>query len=158
MSSKNIAIGCAILFSLFVFSAFQSQQSCNPITRPQLRELISQLGYEIKNINTTTGTESYQITTTRNGIDVPVLLSISASNGYIWLTVLLGPAKKDNPGKILSLMEENKKVQPCSFYINDLDQLMIGLAVDNRGVNNTILRSRIDFISTHVGDSKGLWQ
>lgn len=126
------------------------------ITRPQLKELLVQLGYEVKDLETAPGKEKYEFKLTRDGLDIPVAAEISPSGSYIWLTVYLG--KDTDATKALKLIKKNADIQPCFFYVTKSDKLMCGLPIDNRGVNNALMRQRTESIAGHVGATKGDWQ
>lgn len=158
MSTKKLAAIGILLICLFAFSAYEKQQSCISINRKQLREMIAQLGYEIKDTDINPGKEKYEITTTRNGVDIPITLQISGNEVYVWLTVFLGAAKTENAAKNLALLQQTAKTQPCHFYITETGKLMIGVSLENRGITNTLLRERIETIASRVGESKAVWQ
>ena len=40
------------------------------------------------------------------------------------------------------------------FYITDSDNLMMGLPVDNLGINNALLKRYTEFIADKVADTK----
>jgi hypothetical protein len=149
------------LFAIAFIAPSLSQanaQDCDQVTRLQLRSMLVELGYEVKDIVTTPGSEKFSITTNNNALDIPIGLELSPSLRYIWLTVNLGPAPADTSRTHGLLMRENGKTQPSLFYVTSSGLLMMGLPVDNRGVTNTSLRERIETISKNVGSTKDIWQ
>jgi len=148
-------------FCLTVISNAQgnagSPQDCGPINQSKLKELLIQLGYTPKDLVTTPGKEKYEIKLNRGGLDVPMGLEISPSTNYIWLTVFLGKAPSDS-SKYFQFIKQNSKIQPALFYVTDSGSLMMGLPVDNRGINNALLKRYTDFIAGKVADTKGYWQ
>ncbi|TAH00412.1 MAG: hypothetical protein EAZ17_06375 [Sphingobacteriales bacterium] len=132
-------------------------QDGNPITQPKLREMIVQLGYTVKDIDTAKGKEKFEIKTTKDGLDVPILYQISSSGSYMWLTVSLGNAPAIESILNASLLKQNAKIQPCQFYTTESGKLMMGLAVDNRGINNAQLRRYTEFITGKVVETKAFW-
>ena len=138
-------------------SPVTSTQECGPINQTRLKELLMQMGYTPKDIVTTPGKEKYEIKITTGGLDVPIGLEISPSNNYIWLTVNLGNAPADSL-KYFKFMKQNSKIQPALFYVTDSGRLMMGLPVDNRGINNALLKRYTDFIAGKVADTKSYWQ
>jgi hypothetical protein len=152
---RKVIIGCIVsaisAFALLGFSPGQGQQ----LDAKQLRSMLGQLGYEVKDLNTDVGEEKYEVKLDREGLDIYVSYELSASKNYVWLTVLLGDAPSES--KALAMLKENANIQPSSFYITAKNKLMMGLPVDNRGLTNTLLRQRTDAICGAVVDSKDLW-
>ena len=149
-----ILLICAFSF----FTAPAMAQGSDQITRPQLREMLVQLGYEVKDIVKDAGKEKYSVTLVKSGLDIPVGLEISSNSKYIWLTVNLGDAPKDTATVNHTLLKQNSKIQPSFFYITDKGRLMMGLPLDNRGITNAFLRDRVESISENVGKTKDIWQ
>ena len=133
-------------------------QDCTPINQARLREILVQLGYTVKDLSTTPGKEKYEVKITQGGLDVPISYEISASTNYVWLTVSLGPGPAETSVLNSSLIKQNAKIQPCLFYITEAGNLMMGLAVDNRGLTNALLRRYTDFITARVVETKAYWQ
>ena len=130
---------------------------CGPINQTRLKELLGQLGHTIKDIVTTPGKEKYEIKLNKGGLDIPMGLEISPSTNYIWLTVFLGKAPSDS-SKYFQFTKQNSKIQPALFYVTDSGNLMMGLPVDNRGINNALLKRYTEFIAGKVADTKDIWQ
>jgi hypothetical protein len=156
----------AVILLSFVFFGFTSNaqgnagsapSDCGPINQSKLKELLVQLGHTPKEIVSTPGKEKYEIKITRDGLDVPMGLEVSPSTNYIWLTVFLGKAPSDS-SKYFNFLKQNSKIQPALFYVTDSGNLMMGLPVDNRGINNALLKRYTEFIAGKVADSKNIWQ
>jgi hypothetical protein len=153
--SGFVGMFALLVSTFFLFGFVQDQQ----IDRKQLREMLVQLGYGVKDTNTSLGKEAYSATFTRDGLNIPVNFQISASSSLIWLTVNLGPAPAEtNATKVYALLNRNSKIQPCQFYVTDSKLLMMGLPIENRGVTNVTLRQRVDSILSHVVATKEVWQ
>jgi hypothetical protein len=147
-----------LLICVFVFSGFGYIQNCEPIDRKQMREMLTELGYEVKNLVTDPGKEKYSVTLLGSGLDIPVAAEMSGNSKYIWLTVNLGNAKAANDTIHSALLKQNSKIQPNQFYITQKGLLMMGLPIENRGVTNAYLREKLESIATRVGETKSLWQ
>ena len=132
-------------------------EDCGPINQTKLKEILVQLGYTPKDIISTPGKEKYEIKLNRGGLDVPMDLEISASTNYIWLTVFLGKAPSDS-STYFKYLKQNSKIQPALFYVTDSGNLMMGLPVDNRGINNALLKRYTEFVAGKVADTKDTWQ
>ncbi|MEQ1933291.1 MAG: hypothetical protein ABL962_05360, partial [Fimbriimonadaceae bacterium] len=118
---------------LFVVSAvvlmgFVSSQDTQ-LTRPRLREMLVELGYEVTDIVKDEGKEKFSVKFTKNELNIPVGFEISPSNSYLWLTVNLGDAPKDGNTKCLNLLKQNSKIQPTFFYVTDSGRLMAALPI-----------------------------
>ena len=155
MMRKYSFIGFFVMVScMALFGFYQNPQ----IDRKQLREILSQLGYEVKDIVKDEGKEKYAVTVAKGGLDIPVGYEISPSNSYIWLTVNLGPAPTESATKNFSLLKQNAKIQPTFFYVTESGRLMAALPIDNRGVNNTVLRAKTEAITDNVSNSQTIWK
>lgn len=157
MKRSGILASLILLLCVGALVGFRSIQE-GQITRSKLREMLVELGYEVKDIVKDEGKEKYSVTFTKYELDIPVGFEISPSNSYIWLTVNLGDAPKEGNAKTLNLLKQNAKVQPTFFYVTDSGRLMAALAVENRGVTNALLRIRADAVSENVGKTKDVWQ
>jgi hypothetical protein len=162
---KQIIILVSVLF-LISFSYTSNAQGnagtptptdCGPINQTRLKEILVQLGHTIKDIVTTPGKEKYEIKVNKGGLDIPMGLEISPSTNYIWVTVFLGKAPADS-SKYFQFIKQNSKIQPALFYVTDAGNLMMGLPVDNRGMNNALLKRYTEFIAGKVADTKDAWQ
>jgi hypothetical protein len=153
MMRKYGFIGLTLLLScVFLLGFAQNSQ----VDRKQLRDMLTQLGYEVNDVVKDAGKEKYSVKFTNNGLDIPVGYEISPSNSYIWLTANLGEAPTDS-AKFLGLLKENAKIQPSFFYITSSGRLMAALPIENRGVTNVILRQRSETFSENVGKTKEIW-
>jgi hypothetical protein len=154
--SRVFGIFFVILSTIALFGFVSLQDS--KMDRKQLRDTLTQLGYEVKDIVKDAGKEKYAVTFTRDSLDIPVGFEISPSGSYIWLTVNLGDAPPESAPKNLALLKQNSKIQPTFFYITDSGRLMAALPIENRGVTNAIIRLRAETVSENVGKTKDIWQ
>ncbi|HVL39251.1 MAG TPA: hypothetical protein VM328_07655 [Fimbriimonadaceae bacterium] len=148
----------AALFSLFLIIAGFARQQNAQLERKQLRSMLEQLGYELKDIVTTPGEEKVSFVLVRDELDIPIGAEISGNNAYIWYTVNLGEAQPDSSNKHALLLKENAKVQPSHFYISSRGLLMMGLAIENRNVTNAMLRQRAESIAANVAKTREIWE
>jgi hypothetical protein len=156
MSIRNIALFLCCSFVLF--SGFKKLEDCTPITSSQLRTMLVQLGYDVKDLNLNPGKEKYVITIASGGLDVPIGAELSASTKYIWLTVNLSSADSTNGAKNYSLLKQNGIAQPAQFYVTSKGVLMMGLPIENKGVTNYVLREKLEFLAVKVSNAKSIWQ
>lgn len=154
---RSVVVG-TLLIAALTFSGFERFQTCAPINRAQLKEMLTQLGYEPKALVSDPGKEKYEVSITREGLDIPIGCEISGNEKFVWLTVNLGNAQPDNTARSIALLRQNAKSQPSHFYVTEAGKLMMGLPVENKGVTNANLRERMETIASRVGEAKALWQ
>ena len=124
-----------------------------------MKRMVEGLGYELKTLSADEGKEKYEFTMTRGGLDIFVAVELSASRGYLWLTVYLGDiAEEPLKAKAPLLLRENAKIQPSQFYVTDTGRLMVALAMDNRFVTAAALRKAAEKLVDDVVNTKPLWQ
>lgn len=160
--SKSILYGLSLLmFCAVVLTPINlvAQGSTNQIDGPKLKEMIVNIGYETRDLNSEKGKEKYEFTLKKGGLNIPVGAEISPSKNYIWLTVFLGDSKElsDLPGRSVNLLKQNFKVQPSLFYITEKGNLMIAMAIDNRSVDPPVLRRCLEKVTDDVVSSQALW-
>ena len=83
---------------------------------------------------------------------------ISASTNFIWITSFLGKSDSTDAEKNLRLIKENANIQPSFFYVTAKGNLMLAVAVENRGVTAAILRRHIDKLVVDVSKTSYIWQ
>ena len=142
---------------LIAVPAIMGFQASDQISRQQLKDMLVQLGYDVKDLDATAGKEKYSFTVERSGLNIPVAAEISANGNYIWLTVF---CKEGAPSgdKALNLLKRNAEIQPTQFYVSKSGKIMAGLTIENREVNNAILRQRTEKIAEDVAKTKEDWQ
>jgi hypothetical protein len=145
-------------FCIFLLTASGKAQSCEQLTAQGLKEMLVQLGYEVTDITTTPGSEKYSVNNKTATLNVPVAYELSPSKNFLWLTVNLGTPRADSSVMNAALLKENTKIQPCQFYITAKGALMMGFALENRGLTNAILRKHTDKIIGDVSSTTALWQ
>ena len=142
-----------------IVTIYGFSQDEGKVDRKQLRDMLVQLGYEVKDIVTTPGKEKYSANFNRDGLDIPIGYEISPSGSYIWLTVNLGDAPDDASPKNAALLRQNGKIQPSQFYVTEATKrLMAATPVENKGITNALLRQRSESLAGTVGSTKEIWQ
>ncbi len=157
MSVRKIALFLCIAFAL-VFSGFKVLEDCTPLTTSELRTTLVQLGYDVKDLNSTPGKEKYTVSISKSDLNIPIGVELSQNTKYIWLTANLSTADSMNPRKNYLLLKQNGVIQPAQFYVTSKGLLMVGLPVENKGVTNAGLREKLESIASKVGDTKDIWQ
>lgn len=158
MKRKILITTLITAISVFMLTAFGKAQNCDQLTGAQLKEKLIQLGNEVRDINATPGSEKYEVKYTTATLDVPVAYELSGSKNWVWLTVFLGTPQADTSVMNAALLKQNFIVQPCQFYITAKGSLMIGMAIENRGLTNAIIKKHSDKIVADVVSTASFWQ
>jgi hypothetical protein len=160
---KNRKLIPTILLTLvvcaFALVGFAAQQESGPIDRKQLKDMLTQLGYDVKDLDSTAGKEKYSTTIEREGLNIPVAFEISPNGNYIWMTIFCKQLPEGDAmpnGK--ALLKANADLQPSQFYVTKSNKLMMALCLENHGVTNALLRQRAEKIVGDVAKSKDTWQ
>jgi len=158
MTRYKVIMRLLLVFLVCLVSVTGHAQSCDPLTRPQLKEKLQQMGFEVKTLNDKPGEEKYSVEHPGSGFNVPVGYEISPSSNFIWLTAFLGIADTVNTDKNMELLKETANIQPSFFYITPKGNLMMAVAVENRGVTEAILRRHINKLVADVSKTSTVWR
>lgn len=154
---RRFAIASLLVSVVAALAAFGFMAQDEQLDGKQLRTRLTQLGYEVKDLNTEAGKEKYEVKIAKGGYDIFVSYEVSPSKNYVWLTVNLGDPPTESSILNNAFLKENGKIQPSQFYITSGGKLMMGLPVDNRNVSNATLRQRTDSITENVVKTVSLW-
>ncbi|MFN8305657.1 MAG: hypothetical protein U0T79_02690 [Ferruginibacter sp.] len=155
---KNALFLLSMLFLALMLPSAGKAQDCEPLVPLKLKNMLIGLGYTVKDLNTEEGKEKFEVNIKTASFNVPIGYEISPSKNFVWLTANLGKAKDETSASHFALLKQNSKVQPCFFYITDKGNLMMGLAVENRGITPAILRRHTDKFSSDVSNTSAYWQ
>jgi hypothetical protein len=144
--------------SMALAAGFAYVQDASRIDAPRLKKMLGELGYKVDDIETEVGKEKYAVVVVRDGLDIPVGVELSGNRNYLWMTVNLGKAPEATSKMHSDMLRENAKRQPTHFYISGRDLVMLGLPTENRGVDNALLRQRLDSIADTVIATEELWK
>lgn len=158
MRNQLYRFASLFLISFVIIASVNGQQSCDQITRMQLREKLVQLGYDVKDLVKDAGKEKFSVTLTKEGLDIPIAVEISGNAKYIWLTVNLGNPPSQLEAMNNTLLKKNADIQPSFFYVTEAGKLMMGLPLNNLGITNAFLRDRMESIAGNVVSTRSLWQ
>lgn len=135
------------------------------LTSNSIPPLLAGLGFEPKE----SGVGTWDITSTRGGLDVPIAVALSKSGRKLWMTVFLAElddkARADAP-RLLELLRKNFETQPGHFFVVKemltsgpiKDSLKMAIALDNRGITPADLKREIDKLTDDVVGSRALWE
>lgn len=137
-----------------------AQGNSAQVAAPKLREIIVNMGYEVKDLSIEAGKEKYEFKVTKNGLDVFLAAEITPSKNYVWLTAFLGKTSEIEgfSGRAENILKENGKIQPSQFYVTSSGSLMIGIPIDNRNIDAVVLKRCMDKVSGDVANTVRLWQ
>jgi hypothetical protein len=154
MANKSVI--SIVLFGVAALSLMGSART-DQVDRKQLKDMLTQLGYPVRDLDSTAGKEKYSFTIERGGLNIPVAAEISNNGKYIWLTVF---CKAGEPvgDKAITLLHKNADIQPTQFYLTESKKLMLGLCIENHEVTNASLRDRAEKIVDDVVNTKDIWQ
>jgi hypothetical protein len=156
--SAMTALAVVLAFSVLVITTRSTTaQSTDRIDAPQLKTMITNIGYETKDLNTESGKEKYEFKITRGGLDIPIGAELSGTKNYIWFTVYLGEKTIDG-NRANDLLKQNHKVQPCFFYVTSAGRLYMGVAMENRAVTPPVVRRIVEKLVDDVVNTKTTWQ
>jgi hypothetical protein len=156
----SVLAALACLFTLAASGARVGAQEPDKMDSSQLKETLTELGYDTKVLNTEAGKEKFEFTEKTKDLTIPIGAEISPSKNYLWLTVNLGDKQfKDGNSypKSGDLLRKNADIQPCFFYVTTKGHLMMGLALENRGLTNPWIRKCIEKLSADVSSTQALW-
>jgi len=158
MKKKNLFIYSALFFFTWLMPIAGKAQSCDPLDARKLKDMLTGMGYTVKDLNTEVGKEKYEVSITTTGFNVPISYEISPSKNFIWLIANLGKPKDETSTANAALLKQNGKIQPCQFYITEKGNLMMGLAVENRGLTPAIMKRHTEKITNDVSNTASYWQ
>jgi hypothetical protein len=157
--SLGLLLGAVVAAIALVPSRIGAQGAAGQLDATKLRDLIRNMGYEVKDLNTEAGKEKYSFEIKTEKHNVPMGAEISPSKNYIWLTVNLGSTSQyaDLPDRSVKLLKQNAAIQPDFFYITSKDNLMLAVAADNRNMGPADFKRLVDKLAKDVDDTATIW-
>ena len=64
---------------------------------------------------------------------------------------------KDPKDRAEKAIRQNQKIQPTFFYVTDKDNLMLGIAMENRALDAAVMKRHIEKMTSDVGSSSAVW-
>ena len=135
------------------------------LTPNSIPPLLTGLGFDPKE----SGAGTWDITSTRGGLDVPIAVALSKSGRKLWMTVFLAEfddKKRADAVGLLELLRKNFEIQPAQFFVVKeepasgpiKDSLKVAVALDNRGITPADLKREVDKLTDDVVNSRTLWE
>ena len=156
----------ALLAGLAVGSTvFLSSPTQGELTPNSIPPLLTGLGFDPKE----SGAGTWDIVSTRGGLDVQIAVALSQSGRKLWMTVFVADLDdkwRADSAKLLELLRKNYEIQPAQFFVvKDAptagpvkDSLKVAVALDNRGILPSDLKREIDKLTDDVVGSRSLWE
>ncbi|HRI25036.1 MAG TPA: hypothetical protein PLZ45_10175 [Ferruginibacter sp.] len=158
MKKINFFSCLLVILSICMFPVSSQAQTCEALDARKLKEMLIGMGLTVKDLNTEAGKEKYEVSLSAGGFNIPVGYEISPSGNFVWLTANLGKPKDATSTMNAELLKQNANIQPCQFYISGKGNLMMGLAIENRGLTPAIMRRHTDKFSGDVSKTSSYWQ
>lgn len=137
--------------------AMPSAALAAPLTPAQVQTVLTNMGYTPKVLSKAGESPKFEITTTAGTFNVPISFEVTPSGRYIWATANLGSAATMSGDKALALLRKNVALQPVMFWISNSNQLVCGMAIDNREVTPAHMKFVIDKIGADIAGSADVW-
>ena len=137
--------------------ALPSPALAAPLTPAQLQTMITNMGYAPNVLSKPGEAMKFEIKTTAGTFTVPISFEVTPSGRYIWATANLGSAATMSGDKALALLRKNVATQPVMFWISTNNQLICGMAIDNREVTPAHMKYVIDKIGADIAGSADVW-
>ncbi len=142
-----------LLFAAVIFTAPLSTAAADTgqIDAASLKQMLSAMGYTLKDLNE----QKFEFTLQSSELEIPIGAEVSASKNFIWLTVNLGQNRTSLNHE--ALLKQNTITQPSFFYITRKNNLMMGVAMENRGLNPAVVRRIVEKLMHDVQDTRPVW-
>jgi len=127
----------------------------DPLNNAQLKNMLVGMGYTPNNTGSDE-TPLYEVTVKTESFSVPIGFEISGSGRFVWARATLGAVNLGNEGA-LEALRSNGKTQPVMFWLTSSNQLVMGMAIDNRDVTPEQLRFAIEKIAADVTSTAPVW-
>lgn len=132
-----------------------------PLTVQILGDLLNQLGHPPEVVTLNSGQQVLRISLKRDGLTMPLDVERSADGTKIWLSSWFKAldAKLQIPPKImLKMLDANSLYGPVHFQYNGpTRQLVLALALDNRGLTGLELQRQIEVFAKVYAKTEPLW-
>ena len=127
----------------------------DPLDHAGLKTMLTGLGYTPKETGVAPA-QWREINVTTASVNVPVGLEVSGSGRFVWARATLGDVGLTGE-QALQALQSNASTQPVMFWLTSKNQLVIGMAIDNRDVTPEQLRFAIDKIAMDVNNTAPIW-
>lgn len=133
----------------------RANQDPAPLDLAGLKALITNMGHEMTDLSET----KFEISITEDTFTVPIAFEVSGSGRYIWLTAFLGKVPDEGLPAVQAnaLLRQNHSIQPAHFYVTSSSSLMVGIAVENRGMDAVMMRRVVAKLATDVASTSDEW-
>jgi hypothetical protein len=141
----------------------EAKPAAGVLTPATLEKTLTDMGLEPKKVND----RAWDVKLSRDGWDFSIRISLTASGQTLWLTATLvqvGDINKVPAQALAKLLKGNFDYGPCMYYFfadpkkTGAGSVVMGRAIDNRGLTAALIRAELDRICTNVKSSHPLWK
>ena len=150
MDSKRSGIRRLILAAVF-FTASLLHAQTDRMDAESLKQMLTEMGYTVTDLNPT----KFAFVQRTTSLNIPIGAEISPSGNFVWLTVNLGASRPTL--NFEELLKQNGQIQPNFFYITSKNNLMMAMAMENRALNQDVVRRIVEKIIKDVQATQPVW-
>jgi len=150
------AVRIALLGAALAFAPFMPAHA-QQVDAQRLKSMAEGLGYTAKVLSDSGEALKFDVTVVTESYTTPLLLEVSPSGRFIWVSANLGDEEVDGD-LALQLLHLNADVQPTSFWMTQDGHLKIGMAIDNRAVTAEYLDFVLKKVSSDVEATGDYWE
>jgi hypothetical protein len=126
-----------------------------PLDHAKLKTMLTGMGYTPKETGVAPS-QLLEVSITTASFNVPVGLEVSGSGRFVWARATLGDVNLTGE-QALEALRSNANTQPVMFWLTSKNQLVIGMAIDNRDITPEQLRFALDKIAVDVTNTAPIW-
>ncbi len=126
----------------------------DPLSYGQLKQMVANMGYTP--LEAGADAKLFEITLTTASFNVPIGFEVTGSGRYVWARTTLGQFDLSDEAAV-DLLKSNSTTQPVMFWITSSNQLVVGMAIDNRDITPEHLRFVMDKIASTVDQTAPIW-
>ncbi|MBS1720056.1 MAG: hypothetical protein JST35_06390 [Armatimonadetes bacterium] len=152
-----MAAACvALLVSAVALSPnARGQVATDAIDGPALAKILTDLKMEPKNIAEEGEKPLFAFDIKTEKFNVPMVAEVSSSGRYIWLTCTLKEDARTSDS--MSILRAIGDIQPTHLWVTKSNRLKMGLSIDNRGVNATVVKFVLDKLADDLEKTSSIW-
>lgn len=148
--------------SLSTASAPATATDSGSLNTEQLGKALENLGYKVEPIRGKDGsTVGYQVKLESNGWNYTLLVEISPSGDFIWLTATLGQVDPSTAttDQLLKILATNLRIEPALFCIDENSHVLaMQMPINNKNVTQANLLRWINYFCKSIRDTKDVWK
>jgi hypothetical protein len=142
------------LAALLAFSLVGHQSTTRGIEDADLKKMLTALGYKPDE-----SAGIFEVDLKTDKLDIPTRVFLSKSKLKLWISTTVmkdADVAKLTRDQAVAMLEKNVDIGPAHFMIED-DYLKIKMPVDNRGIDQAMLKNELTYFAEQVATTKELW-